>query len=312
MLVGALALRALGVDPVPLHGLDAAGRCSCVTLAARIAAREGRAAPAEGLPGCRPGKHPRPRGWQTLRALGGDALAELFGRYSTLPHNLGALCGGPAALVVLDVDGPTGRASLDALRAELGPLPLTRCSRSGRIDGGAHGWFRWPGGGAAVPRSFKLAPGLDVIGDGGLVVAPPSLHASGRRYTWAREAPIADLPTAWADRIAAHAPRVLAPPLSSRPEAGDDEDRRLRRARAYLRAMPPALSGQGGQRAAFDAAIALVRGFNLAPAVALDVLASDYNPRCEPPWSRAELEHKIGAAERAERVPRGYLLAGRR
>ena len=30
----------------------------------------------------------------------------------------------------------------------------------------------------------KVAPGIDVRGDGGYVLAPPSIHPSGKRYEW--------------------------------------------------------------------------------------------------------------------------------
>ena len=50
--------------------------------------------------------------------------------------------------------------------------------------GGRHLYFRHPGG--TVHNKVGLAPGIDLRGDGGLVVAPPSLHRSGRRYRWLR------------------------------------------------------------------------------------------------------------------------------
>lgn len=82
----------------------------------------------------------------------------------------------------------------------------------------------------------------------------------------------------------------------------------LERARAYLARMDAALSGSGGHQATWRAAAALVCGFDLAPAVALELLESDFNPRCRPPWSRRELEHKVKSAS-GSRLPRGYLLA---
>ena len=49
--------------------------------------------------------------------------------------------------------------------------------------GGRHIFFQHPGG-EVTGGGGKLGAGLDVKGDGGYVVAPPSLHASGRRYEW--------------------------------------------------------------------------------------------------------------------------------
>jgi hypothetical protein len=75
--------------------------------------------------------------------------------------------------------------------------------------------------------------------------------------------------------------------------------------------MPPAIAGRGGHAATLAAALALVRGFSLPPTLALQILLAHYNPRCQPPWARPELEHKIATAERSERVGRGYLLTAK-
>jgi len=90
------------------------------------------------------------------------------------------------------------------------------------------------------------------------------------------------------------------------------------RATAYLAAMPPAISGSGGHAQTFDAACALVKGFHLSPTDAYPFL-SGWNLRCQPPWSDAELWHKLTSADAKADVdkdgspqPRGYLIdAGR-
>jgi hypothetical protein len=60
-----------------------------------------------------------------------------------------------------------------------------------------HFYFRWPG--ILVRNSAsKVAPKIDVRGMGGYCLAPPSMHPSGRRYTWSVDSAdtIADAP-AW-------------------------------------------------------------------------------------------------------------------
>ena len=81
------------------------------------------------------------------------------------------------------------------------------------------------------------------------------------------------------------------------------------RAKLYLEKIPGAVSGQGGHPQTFAAACALVHGFTLSEAAALDLLLRDYNPRCVPPWSERELIHKVTSATTAQhQKPRGHLL----
>ncbi|VTR95140.1 Phage/plasmid primase, P4 family, C-terminal domain protein OS=Singulisphaera acidiphila (strain ATCC BAA-1392 / DSM 18658 / VKM B-2454 / MOB10) GN=Sinac_4213 PE=4 SV=1 [Gemmata massiliana] len=72
--------------------------------------------------------------------------------------------------------------------------------------------------------------------------------------------------------------------------------------------MPPAVSGSGGHDGTFRVTRALVYGFDLGPDAALDLLRTEYNPRCRPPWSEEQLCHKVEDADRIPfRKPRGYL-----
>ncbi len=80
------------------------------------------------------------------------------------------------------------------------------------------------------------------------------------------------------------------------------------RARGYIAAMPAAVSGCHGQDATYDVAVALVRGFALSVDEALRLLVEEYNPRCEPPWTEAELRHKAESASKTSRMTMGCLL----
>ncbi len=91
------------------------------------------------------------------------------------------------------------------------------------------------------------------------------------------------------------------------PRQDDSYDARVRRARLYVEKMPPAISGSGGSTATLKAAIALVRGFVLEPDDALSILATDYNPRCQPEWTLADLRHKVRQAMQRGRAPYGFL-----
>ncbi|GBD43351.1 hypothetical protein HRbin40_00824 [bacterium HR40] len=95
--------------------------------------------------------------------------------------NLAIVTGAVSDLVVLDVDPAHGGAdSLKALERRYGRLPHTVEVLTG--GGGRHLWFRHPGG--FFPNRVGLEPGIDLRGDGGYVVVPPSIHPSGRPYAF--------------------------------------------------------------------------------------------------------------------------------
>jgi hypothetical protein len=142
-------------------------------------------------PGCeRVGKHPVgflvPNGLMGATSDAGTIRAW----WKRCPRaNVGIRTGAVSGLVVLDVDGEAGLASLRALVRAHGRLDAA-WARTG--SGGWHGYMAHPGEHLGNSQG-QLGAGLDVRGDGGYVVAAPSLHASGGRYRW--PAPIsAELP----------------------------------------------------------------------------------------------------------------------
>ena len=107
-------------------------------------------------------------------------------------HGVGILTGTAADLFVLDVDrhDADGFATLAALEALHGVLPATWCAETGRR--GLHYYFRMPHPPLRNSAGL-LGPGLDTRGDGGQVIAPPSIHPNGRRYAWLAGRSPADL-----------------------------------------------------------------------------------------------------------------------
>jgi len=165
-----------GWSVVPLHTV-ARGACSC------------------GDPSCpAPGKHTRIAWKRRMRDPADTAQVRRWWRRWP-GANVGVVTGAVSGLVVLDVDPRNGGGeSLAVLEGIHGPVPHTVESLTG--GGGQHLYFRHPGTG--VPCR-PIAPGLDVKGDGGLVVSPPSAHLSGRLYAWEAgcapgDVPLADLP----------------------------------------------------------------------------------------------------------------------
>ena len=95
-------------------------------------------------------------------------------------YNIGVATGAISGMMVIDVDNVEAEAELRKLETEHGALPATVEAITAR---GRHLFFKWPG--QDIRNSAgKIAPGIDVRGNGGYVLAAPSLHPSGRRYAW--------------------------------------------------------------------------------------------------------------------------------
>src|SRR4051794_2573601 len=94
--------------------------------------------------------------------------------------NVAVRCGEPSGLVVLDVDGDEGADSLFELERAHGELPETRSVVT--PSSGQHFYFRWPGQEIKSSAS-TIAPKLDIRGDGGYALVPPSRTTAGS-YVW--------------------------------------------------------------------------------------------------------------------------------
>lgn len=166
LLQAAVTYASRGWPVLPLH-TPHEGACSC------------------GKANCRSiGKHPR-----LANGLKGASTDEATIRawWARWPDaNVGILTGPESGVVVVDVDSRHGGditlASLESANSALPPTPEST------TGAGRHKLFRHPGRpirnkvGIKTPSSGQS--GLDLRGDGGYIVAPPSLHANGKRYAW--------------------------------------------------------------------------------------------------------------------------------
>lgn len=131
----------------------------------------------------RPGQK-RPRGdeWQLAATTDHDKIDDWWGRWSD--HGVGIVTGAESGIFVVDVDGQAGADSLADLEATYGRLPDTVETVTG--SGGRHLYFRWPTGGTEIrnDQAGRLGVGLDIRGEGGQVLAAPTIHPNGTAYEW--------------------------------------------------------------------------------------------------------------------------------
>lgn len=195
--------------------------------------------------------------------------------------NVGIVTGAVSGIVVFDVDPEHGGdRSLKEFEEVHGPLPNTVEAVTG--GGGRHIYFAYPG--VSIHNRVGLKPGIDLRGDGGYIVAPPSVHPSGRRYTWKsshhpNSTPLADMPS-WLVNL-----------VTSKAQHGGHPLRHWRR-----------LVSQGveeGQRNSTIASMAghlLWRGVDAQ--VVLDLLLCWNAIRCRPPLSEDEVARTVDSITR--------------
>ncbi len=232
------------------------------------------------------GKHP-----MTNRGLH-DATTDLgqinewFKRHPNA--NIGIRTGVESNLVVIDVDVRNGgEDSLEVLQAS-GAWPHTAEVHTG--GGGRHFLFNYPAE-YDIRNAVNLDgryPGIDVRANGGYIVAPPSLHKSGRSYEWEASSnpletvAIAELPEWLLHILARPGPRDASRPPSD------------------WRAL---VTGgvEEGQR---NDSIARLSGHLLRrrvdPYVVLDLMLAFNSVRCRPPLSADEVANIVDSVARRE------------
>ncbi len=141
------------------------------------------------------GKHPRTRDGLHNATVDPHQITRWWRHWPDA--NIGVVTGEASGIVVLDIDLPDGPTALAHLQAKHGPLPPTLTQQTG--SGGRQLVLVRPGGG--VGNRAGMEPGIDVRGDGGYIVVPPSLHACGTHYRWTNGTAPAPPPDWLVDKI---------------------------------------------------------------------------------------------------------------
>jgi hypothetical protein len=144
---------------LPLHTIIA-GKCSCGTTCSS------------------PGKHPRTKHGVKDATVDLGTINEWWSDWPDA--NVGVATGN--GLAVLDIDPDKG--GEDSLRELLDSHEPWDTSVVATGGGGLHFYFKSD---KAIRNNVGVRPGIDVRGQAGYVVAPPSNHASGGTYTWQKK-----------------------------------------------------------------------------------------------------------------------------
>ena len=227
----ALAYAAAGALVLPLH-TPIGGSCSCMNRSCESI-----------------GKHPR-----TLNGKD-DATSdtETVDRWWSMWATANVAVRPAEGVAVLDVDPRHGGGTtLLGLERQHGRLPQTQTVATG--GGGLHIWLAHHG-----PVRGKLGPGLDVKTHSGYVLMPPSLHQSGRAYSWVNETAGIQPAPAWLTEL--RAPATIPVPLSTSNTATPA------RAAALLKAVQEAQPGERNSRLYWACCRAAECGLDITPLI---------------------------------------------
>jgi hypothetical protein len=213
-----------------------------------------------------------PRGKVPLAALAPHGVKDATTDAATIREwwkrepnaNIGIATGAIAGIDVVDLDVKhDGRRMLADREDEHGRIETLKVETG---SGGQHLYFRHE---EEVRNSAGRLPGIDVRGDGGYVVAPPSIHPNGRPYRWA------DASAHGTDPIAAWPSWLLA---ALNPE---------KRAMAA-----PSADGaivEGKRNAVLTSLAGSMRRRGMSHEAMLAALLAENDRRCRPPLEPAEV-----------------------
>ena len=238
----------------PIHTIFENGECSC------------------GKPKCpNVGKHP----------IGGkgfydgtddiDKIADWIEKYNG-KMNIGLSTGRLSMVVVLDIDEKdaySGAEALEALEDKYHRLPTTLTQTTG--SGGKHYFFNCPTDVDIPSSNNKIADGIDIRGNGGYAIVPPSNHSSGSNYRWNN----------WGTSIA-DMPKWLIDLSIGKTPIDSDKVRKLVEKKKVV--------AEGGRNNHLTKFAARLRGMGVPDEEILSKTIDENQRYCKPPLSSSEVD----------------------
>ena len=183
---------------------------------------------------------------------------------------VGVVTGKVSGMVVLDVEHDCPTSIEDLLRR----WPTRLVSRTG--SGGYHLFYQYPQGVGRISNRVRIFEGADLRADGGFIVLPPTLHASGGRYEWVERGPMGAFPKELLD-------------MESRPRSQEGEGW-----------IAEALRGvsEGGR----NDMCARLAGYFFKKGLESDIveaLLQEWNERNDPPMPAREVRTTVRSVERS-------------
>lgn len=237
-----------------------------------------------------PGKHPRTKHGLKDATTDRDQI-EIWWRQWPLA-SIGIRTGKISRLVVMDVDARKGG---DTTLLAIKEVDWSLFPFVARGNGG-HVYMQMPADVDHIGNRANFLPGIDIRGDNGYVVAPPSQHIEGDRYIWTNKIPeIPPIPAMFLGELAnKKAEADPAPDPSKEPDWLKEVslESRMAQMRAHLKVQDADNKTQKSQT--WNVIRGAVRSFAVYDSKqALEAILENYNARCSPPWSEDKLKHKI-------------------
>jgi putative DNA primase/helicase len=269
MEAAALKYAARGMAVFPVHSV-VEGICSCGQSDCASA-----------------GKHPRNQNGARGASCDPEEIRRWWTRWPVA--NIGMATGAASGRFVVDVDRRHGgHESLARLVYEHGPLPETISVRTGD---GTHFHFSTVDGATFKNTVSAIGAGIDVRAEGGYVILPPSVHASGKLYEWADSGAQLLSPPEWLTELLVQAEQ----------KKSGDVDR------------PGGKIGEGARRTDALARAGAMRRQGFSADAIFAALIADNSERYDPPLPETELRALAGDVARryepaAQEIPGRVLI----